>query len=90
MKVQGSERPVAHQPSSRIDESTETASARRFTPMRREKRSRSSAAKPEVASVALIAEWDLPFPLSYRGGKLLVEYATVGFRSREDCGPIAA
>ena len=58
--------------------------------MRREKRSRSLPPKPEVASVALIAEWDLPFPLSYRGGQLVVEYATVGFRSQEDCGPLVS
>src|SRR4030095_7646258 len=25
--------------------------------------------------------------LSYRGGQLVVEYATVCFRSQEDCGP---
>jgi hypothetical protein len=31
-----------------------------------------------------------PFPLSYRGGQLVVEYATVCFRSQEDCGPEAA
>jgi hypothetical protein len=29
------------------------------------------------------------FPLSYRGGQLVVEYATVCFRSQEDCGPVA-
>jgi hypothetical protein len=33
------------------------------------------------------SEWDLPFPLSYRGGQLVVEYATVCFRSQEDCRP---
>jgi hypothetical protein len=27
------------------------------------------------------------FPLSYRGGQLVVEYATVCFRGQEDCGP---
>ena len=35
----------------------------------------------------VILESDLPFPPNYRGGQLVVEYATVGFRSREDCGP---
>ena len=28
------------------------------------------------------------FPPNYRGGQLVVEYATVGFRSQEDFGPI--
>jgi hypothetical protein len=32
---------------------------------------------------------DLPFPSSYRGGQLVVEYNTVCFRSQEDFGPIA-
>ena len=30
---------------------------------------------------------DLPLPPSYRGGQLVVEYATVCFRSQEDFGP---
>ena len=37
--------------------------------------------------LALIATLTPTFPLSYRGGQLVVEYATVGFRSQEDCGP---
>ena len=28
-------------------------------------------------------------PLGYRRGQLVVEYATVGFRSQEDCGPVS-
>ena|SRR5271165_2195138 len=28
------------------------------------------------------------FPVSYRGGQLVVEYATVCFRSQEDYGPV--
>jgi hypothetical protein len=32
------------------------------------------------------SEWDLPFPLSYRGGQLVVEYANVCFRSQETVG----
>jgi hypothetical protein len=32
---------------------------------------------------------DLPLRPNYRGGQLVVEYATVCFRSREDCGPKA-
>jgi hypothetical protein len=31
---------------------------------------------------------DLPLRPNYRGGQLVVEYATVCFRSQEDCGPI--
>src|SRR5271165_815421 len=33
------------------------------------------------------SERDLPLPPSYRGGQLVVEYATVCFRSQEDFGP---
>jgi hypothetical protein len=29
------------------------------------------------------------FPLSYRGGQLVVEYTTLCFRSQEDCAPDA-
>jgi hypothetical protein len=32
---------------------------------------------------------DLPLRPNYRGGQLVVEYATVCFRSQEDCGPVA-
>jgi YVTN family beta-propeller protein len=35
----------------------------------------------------LLANSDLSFPPSYRRGQLVVEYATVGFRSQEDFGP---
>ena len=35
------------------------------------------------------SESNLHFLSSYRGGQLVVEYATVCFRSQEDCGPIA-
>jgi hypothetical protein len=62
MKVQGSERPVALHPSSRIEKALKLP--------------------PRVDS-----EWDRAFPLSYRGGQLVVEYATVCFRSQEGCGP---
>ena len=34
------------------------------------------------------SERDLPLPPSYRGGQLVVEYATVCFRSQEDFGPV--
>jgi hypothetical protein len=34
------------------------------------------------------SESNLHFLFSYRGGQLAVEYATVGFRSQEDCGPV--
>jgi uncharacterized NAD(P)/FAD-binding protein YdhS len=33
---------------------------------------------------------DLPLRPNYRGGQLVVEYATVCFRSQEDCGPVDA
>jgi len=33
---------------------------------------------------------DLPLRPNYRGGQLVVEYATVGFRSQEDFGPIVS
>jgi hypothetical protein len=35
------------------------------------------------------SERDLPLLPSYRGGQLVVEYATVCFRSQEDFGPFA-
>jgi hypothetical protein len=34
------------------------------------------------------SERDLPLPSGYRMGQLVVEYATVCFRSQEDFGPI--
>jgi hypothetical protein len=33
------------------------------------------------------SEWDLHFLSAIEGGQLVVEYATVCFRSQEDCGP---
>src|SRR5580704_11453230 len=35
------------------------------------------------------SEWDLHFLSAIEGGQLVVEYATVCFRSQEDCGPTA-
>ena len=34
------------------------------------------------------SEWDLHFLSAIEGGQLVVEYATVCFRSQEDCGPV--
>src|SRR5580704_18791042 len=34
------------------------------------------------------SEWDLHFLSAIEGGQLVVEYATVCFRSQEDCGPL--
>ncbi len=34
------------------------------------------------------SEWDLHFLSAIEGGQLVIEYATVCFRSQEDCGPI--
>ena len=35
------------------------------------------------------SEWDLHFLSAIEGGQLVVEHATVCFRSQEDCGPTA-
>jgi hypothetical protein len=34
------------------------------------------------------SELIIPLPRAYRGGQLVVEYATVCFRSQEDFGPV--
>jgi hypothetical protein len=44
---------------------------------------------PQISS-SRDSKRDLPLPPRYRGGQLVVEYATVCFRSQEDFGPIPA